>query len=90
MLKPPLTPALSPSDGERVAKGRVGGVPANPLIIIGKWYYTASEAFSGGIGFHADAGADEVAVAEHVVDAAYGGPELVVVQPFGGETGLFA
>ena len=36
---------------------------------------------SGRVGFHADAGADEVAVAEDVVDAADGGPEFVVVQP---------
>src|SRR5882724_2327526 len=40
--------------------------------------------------FHADARADEVAIAIDVVDAADRGPEFVVVEPFGGETGLFA
>jgi len=43
----------------------------------------AFSAFSVGIRFHADAGADQIAVAEHVVYAAHGGPELVVVQPVG-------
>src|ERR1017187_4907894 len=40
MHQTPLTPSLSPSDGERVAEGRVRGLPANPLIVIGKWYET--------------------------------------------------
>ena len=44
----------------------------------------------GLIGFHADATAHEVAVAEDVVDPADGGPEFVTAQPWGGEGGLFA
>src|ERR1035441_8051015 len=39
MHQTPLTPSLSPSDGEW-AEGRVRGLPANPLIVIGKWYET--------------------------------------------------
>ena len=46
-------------------------------------HYTAFRAFSAGVGFHAGTGADQIAVAEHVVYAAHGGPELVVVQPVG-------
>src|ERR1035441_1083748 len=41
ILDTPLTPSISPSDGERVAEGRVQGMPANPLIVIGKWHYSA-------------------------------------------------
>ena len=47
-------------------------------------------AFSIGIRFHPGARAYQVAVAEHVVDAAHDRPELVVVQPLGWETGLLA
>src|ERR1039458_9636872 len=35
MLQTPLTPSLSPSDGESRAEGRVRGLPANPPIVIG-------------------------------------------------------
>src|ERR1017187_7887205 len=38
MLQTPLTLSLPPSDGERGAEGRVRGLPANPIIVIGKWY----------------------------------------------------
>ena len=40
--------------------------------------------------FHPDTRAHEVAVAEDVVDAADGGPEFVVVQPWRGVGGLGA
>jgi hypothetical protein len=42
IVQTPLTPSLSPSDGERVAEGRVRGLSANTPIIIGNWYYTRS------------------------------------------------
>jgi hypothetical protein len=42
------------------------------------------------VGLHADAGADEIAVAEDVVDAADGGPEFLVAQPRRGISRLFA
>ena len=48
MLQTPLTPSLSPSDGERVAEGRVRGLPANPLIVIGKWYQWVQTTPGGG------------------------------------------
>jgi hypothetical protein len=38
MLQMPLTLSLSPSDGERVFKGQVRGLPVNPMFVIGKWY----------------------------------------------------
>ena len=42
MLLTTLTPSLSPSDGERLAEGRVRGLPGNPLVVIGKWYQAAA------------------------------------------------
>src|SRR6266702_4220228 len=44
---------------------------------------------SSGIGFHPDARADRIAVAINVVDAADGGPELVLFEPGRREGGLF-
>src|ERR1035441_5465928 len=40
ILDTPLTPSLSPSKGERGAEGRRRGMPANPLIVIGKGHYS--------------------------------------------------
>src|ERR1039457_3570930 len=42
MLLTTLTPSLSPSDGERLAEGRVRGLPGNPLVVIGKLYQAAA------------------------------------------------
>src|SRR5438445_12922974 len=45
---------------------------------------------SGGVRLHPRAGANGVAVAVNVVDAAHGGPVLVFLEPGRGEGGLFA
>src|ERR1017187_6896099 len=37
IVQTPLTPSLSPSDGERVAEGRVRGLSANTPSVIGNW-----------------------------------------------------
>jgi hypothetical protein len=36
-LQRECTPALSPSEGERVAEGRMWTLLANPPIVIGDW-----------------------------------------------------
>jgi hypothetical protein len=41
IMQKPLTPSLSPSNGERVAEGRVRGWLGQSTVLIGDWPITS-------------------------------------------------